>query len=76
MKRLIVIAALVAGCSTTPDLPEEVQDADGIGGATGKVEVVKWLGKLIMTAVTNVTVNVKVEHGSTSSGNSDKSGSK
>ncbi len=59
--KILIVVLLLAGCSTTPDLPEEVQDADGIGGATGKVEVVKWLGKLIMTAVTNVTVQVKVE---------------
>ena len=58
--KILIVVLLLAGCAATP-LPEEVQDADGIGGATGKVEVVKWLGKLIMTAVTNVTVQVKVE---------------
>lgn len=61
MKRLIVIALLVTACAAPPDLPEEAQDADGVGGATAKVEFVKWLGQLILTAVANVTVNVKVE---------------
>lgn len=61
MKRLIVIVALVTACATPPDLPEEAQDADGVGGATAKVEFVKWLGQLLLTAVGNITVNVKVE---------------
>ena len=76
MKRLIVIAALVTACATPPDLPEEVQDADGVGGATAKVEFVKWLGQLLLTAVGNVTINVKVDHGSTIGGDSKHSGDK
>ena len=70
MKRLIVIAALVTACATPPDLPEEAQDADGVGVATAKVEFVKWLGQLLLTAVGNVTINVKVDHGSTTGGDS------
>lgn len=59
--KVLLVALLLAGCATKPDLPPEVQDADGVGGATGKVEVVKWLGRLILQAVTNVTVQIKVE---------------
>lgn len=58
--KVLLVALLLAGCATKP-LPEEVQDADGVGGATGKVEVAKWLGRLILQAVTNVTVQIKVE---------------
>jgi hypothetical protein len=76
LKRLIVIAALVVGCAAPPDIPEEARDADGNGAAMVKMSFVQWLGHLVITAVGNVTINVKVDHGSTSSGNSDKSGSK
>ena len=58
--KVLLVALLLAGCATKP-LPEEVQDADGVGGATAKVEFVKWLGHLLLTAVGNVTINVKVE---------------
>jgi hypothetical protein len=53
---------LLVACTTiTPDIPEEARDADGVGGATAKVEIVKWLGQVILQAVTNITVNVKIE---------------
>ena len=61
MKRLIVIAALVTACATPPDIPEEARDADGHGAAMVKMSFVQWLGQLVLTAVTNVTVNVKIE---------------
>ena len=61
MKRLIVIAALVTACAAPPDIPEEARDADGHGAAMVKMSFVQWLGQLVLTAVTNVTVNVKVE---------------
>ena len=61
MKRLIVIAALVTACATPPDIPEEARDMDGNGAAMVKMSFVQWLGQLVLTAVTNVTVNVKVE---------------
>lgn len=70
MKRYLVIVALVTACATPPDIPEEAQDADGVGGATAKVDFVKWLGQLLLTAVGNVTINVKVDHGSTTGGDS------
>lgn len=53
---------LLVGCAHKPlDLPPEVQDADGVGGATAKVEFTKWLGQVILQAVTNITVNVKIQ---------------
>ena len=61
MKRLFVIAALVTACAAPPNIPEEAQDADGNGAAMVKMSFVQWLGQLVLTAVTNVTVNVKVE---------------
>jgi hypothetical protein len=61
VKRLIVIAALVTACATPPDIPEEARDMDGNGAAMVKMSFVQWLGQLVLTAVTNVTVNVKVE---------------
>ena len=61
MRRLIVIAALVTACATPPDIPEEAKDMDGNGAAMVKMSFVQWLGQLVLTAVTNVTVNVKVE---------------
>ena len=64
MSKLWLIPALciVVACTTTkPDLPEEAQDADGNGAAMVKMSFVQWLGQLVLTAVTNVTVNVKVE---------------
>lgn len=61
MARYLAIILLLTACATPVDLPEEVQDADGIGGATAKVEFVKWLGQVILQAVTNITVNVKIE---------------
>jgi len=61
MARYLAIIVLLTACATPVDLPEEVQDADGIGGATAKVEVMKWLGQVILQAVTNITVNVKIE---------------
>jgi hypothetical protein len=79
MSKLWLIPAfcIVVACSTIkPDLPPEVEDADGIGGATAKVEFVKWLGQLILTAIGNITVNVKVEHGSTTGGNNQHPGDK
>jgi hypothetical protein len=48
-------------CATIEPLPEEVQDADGIGGATAKVEFVKWLGQLILVTVASIKLNVNVE---------------
>lgn len=62
MVKYLAIIVLVTACAVPiRDLPEEVQDADGIGGATAKVEFVKWLGQVILQAVTNITVNVKIE---------------
>jgi hypothetical protein len=52
---------LLTACATPVNLPDEVKDADGVGGATAKVEFAKWLGQVILQAVTNITVNVKVE---------------
>jgi hypothetical protein len=69
MKRLIVIAALVTACAAPPDIPEEAQDMDGNGAAMVKMSFVQWLGQLVLTAVGNVTVNIKVDHGSTTGGN-------
>lgn len=76
MVKIAVIVLFLAACAAPIDLPEEAQDADGIGGATAKVEFIKWMGQLILTAVGNITVNVKVENGSTDSRNSDKPGAK
>lgn len=59
--RALLIVALLAACAAPANLPEEAQDADGVGGATAKVEFAKWLGQVILQAVTNITVNVKVE---------------
>lgn len=73
---ILAVSVVVAACAAPIDLPEEAQDADGIGGATAKVEFIKWMGQLILTAVGNITVNVKVENGSTDSRNSDKPGAK
>ena len=59
---LIPALCIVVACTTIkPDLPEEAQDADGNGAAMVKMSFVQWLGQLVLTAVTNVTVNVKVE---------------
>jgi hypothetical protein len=59
---LIPAACIVVACTTIkPDLPEEAQDMDGNGAAMVKMSFVQWLGQLVLTAVTNVTVNVKVE---------------
>ena len=69
MKRLIVIAAIVSGCAAQPDIPEEARDMDGNGAAMVKMSVVQWLGHLILTAVGNVTVNVKIEAGDKSDSN-------
>jgi hypothetical protein len=76
VKRLIVIAALVVGCAAPPDIPEEAQDMDGNGAAMVKMSFVQWLGQLVLTAVGNVTVNIKVDHGSTSDGNNQHPGDK
>ena len=76
MKRLIVIAALVTACATPPDIPEEARDADGNGAAMVKMSFVQWLGQLVLTAVGNVTVNIKVDHGSTTDGNNQHPGNK
>jgi hypothetical protein len=61
VKRLIVIAALVTACATSPDIPEEARDMDGHGAAMVKMSFVQWLGHLVLTAVGNITVNVKIE---------------
>jgi len=59
---IIPAACIVVACTTAkPDLPEEAQDMDGNGAAMVKMSFVQWLGQLVLTAVTNVTVNVKVE---------------
>jgi hypothetical protein len=76
VKRLIVIAALVTACATPPDIPEEARDADGNGAAMVKMSFVQWLGQLVLTAVGNVTVNIKVDHGSTTGGNNQHPGDK
>ena len=76
MKRLIVIAALVTACAAPPDIPEEARDADGNGAAMVKMSFVQWLGQLVLTAVGNVTVNIKVDHGSTTDGNNKHPGDK
>jgi hypothetical protein len=76
VKRLIVIAALVTACATPPDIPEEAQDMDGNGAAMVKMSFVQWLGQLVLTAVGNVTVNIKVDHGSTTGGNNQHPGDK
>jgi hypothetical protein len=66
---LIPAACIVVACSTIkPDLPEEAQDMDGNGAAMVKMSFVQWLGQLVLTAVGNVTVNIKVYHGSTFNG--------
>lgn len=70
MKRYLAIAALVTACAAPiKDIPEEARDMDGHGAAMVKISVIQWLGQLILTAVGNVTVNIKVDHDSTSSGN-------
>lgn len=62
MKRLIVIAAIVTGCAAPhQDIPEEARDMDGHGAAMVKMSFVQWLGQLVLTAVGNITVNVKIE---------------
>ena len=58
---IIPAACLVVACATIEPLPEEVQDADGIGGATAKVEFVKWLGQLILVTVASIKLNISVE---------------
>jgi hypothetical protein len=58
---IIPAVCLVVACTTIEPLPEEVQDADGIGGATAKVEFVKWLGQLILVTVASIKLNVNVE---------------
>jgi hypothetical protein len=58
---IIPAACLVVACTTIEPLPEEVQEADGIGGATAKVEFVKWLGQLILVTVASIKLNVNVE---------------
>jgi hypothetical protein len=58
---IIPAVCLVVACTTIEPLPEEVQDADGIGGATAKVEFVKWLGQLILVTVGSIKLNVNVE---------------
>jgi hypothetical protein len=71
MSKLWLIPALciVVACTTIkPDLPEEAQDSDGNGAAMVKMSFVQWLGQLVLTAVDNVTVNIKVDHGSTFNG--------
>ncbi len=76
MKRLIVIAALVTACAAPPDIPEEARDMDGNGAAMVKMSFVQWLGHLVLTAVGNITINIKVDHGSTIGGDSKHSGDK
>jgi hypothetical protein len=58
---IIPAVCLVVACTTIEPLPEEVQDADGIGGATAKVEFVKWLGQLILVTVGSIKLNISVE---------------
>ena len=58
---IIPAVCLVVACATIEPLPEEVQDADGIGGATAKVEFVKWVGQLILTTIGVFNINIKVE---------------
>lgn len=58
---LIPAICLVVACTTIEPLPDEVQDADGIGGASGKVEIVKWVGQLILTTIGVFNVNIKIE---------------
>jgi hypothetical protein len=63
MDKLWIIPAifLVVACTTIEPLPEEVREADGIGGASGKVEIVKWVGQLILTTIGVFNVNIKIE---------------
>jgi len=79
MSKLWLIPALciVVACTTIkPDIPEEARDADGNGAAMVKMSFVQWLGQLVLTAVGNVTVNIKVDHGSTTDGNNQHPGDK
>ena len=62
VKRLIVICCLVTACATPVDLPDEVKDADGIGGATAKVEFVKWVGQLILTTIGVFNIKIEVKN--------------
>ena len=58
----IVLLVSLMACTTPPkDLPDEAKDADGVGGATAKVEVVKWLGTAILQLITNTPINIKVD---------------
>jgi hypothetical protein len=41
-----------------------------------KMSFVQWLGQLVLTAVGNVTVNIKVDHGSSTDGNNQHPGDK
>lgn len=60
MKYLLIFYMLTA-CASPVDVPEEARDADGVGGATGKVAAAKWLGQVILQLVTNTNFEVKIE---------------
>jgi hypothetical protein len=70
MRKAMVIAALVlASCASQvpikdddPDLPQAGDDvASGAAVGQAAIPLAKWLGKLIMRAVTNTTVHVEVK---------------
>lgn len=56
-----VVACTAPVVQPIADVPEEAQDADGVGGATAKVTVAKWLGQAVLQAITNITIQIKVE---------------
>jgi hypothetical protein len=66
MRKWIIVSCLgLAACAATvpvEGLPEP-GEYEASGAAVGKaaVPVAKWLGKLIMRAVTNTTVHVEVK---------------
>lgn len=60
---LCFVLLLAPSCSSVPpqEIPEEAKDADGVGGATAKSEVAKWFGKALLQAITNITIQIKVD---------------
>lgn len=62
MRHIAILVVFLAACAAPVDLPEEAQDADGVGGATAKVEAAKWLGSALLQLITNTTINIKIDN--------------
>jgi hypothetical protein len=62
MVKYLAIIVLVTACAAPiRDIPEEARDMDGNGAALVRLSFVQWLGQVVLQAVTNITVNVKIE---------------